>query len=173
MKKLLMSTVLAATGLVAVTANADVSTTSNTAAPTTVQQHHKGDMTRGMNNYFSQLNLTATQQAQIKAIMQEKYGAQKDKRGDYKAEREQMQKQIQTLTDSKTLNNTALNRLADQEAAKTKKRFIERVQTQHAIAQVLTPEQRTKMAQLKSERQAKARQHLQNRKANSSYQKNK
>ena len=111
MKKLLMSTVLAATSLVAITANADVSTVNNnTATPTTVKQHHKGDMNRGMNNYFSQLNLTATQQAQIKAIMQEKFGAQKDKRGDYKAEREQMQKQIQTLTDSKTLNNTTLNR---------------------------------------------------------------
>ena len=165
MKKLLMSTVLAATGLVTITANANVNTISTPAAPTTLQQHHKGGMNHGMNNYFSQLNLTATQQAQIKTIMQEKYGAQKGKRGDYKADREQMQKQIQTLTDSKTLNNTALNRLADQEAAKTKQRFIERVQTQHAIAQVLTPEQRTKMAQLKSERQAKGRQHLQNRKA--------
>lgn len=174
MKKLLMSTVLAATSLVAITANADVSTVNNnTATPATVKQHHKGDMNRGMNNYFSQLNLSATQQAQIKAIMQEKFGAQKDKRGDYKAEREQMQKQIQTLTDSKTLNNTTLNRLADQEAAKTKQRFIERVQTQHAISQVLTPEQRSKMAQLKTERQAKGRQHLQNRKANSTYQKNK
>lgn len=173
MKKLLMSTVLAATSLVAITANADVSTVNNnTATPTTVQQQ-KGGMHRGMNNHFSQLNLTATQQAQIKAIMQEKFGAQKDKRGDYKAEREQMQKQIQTLTDSKTLNNTMLNRLADQEAAKTKQRFIERVQTQHAISQVLTPEQRSKLAQLKAERQAKGRQHLQNRKANSTYQKNK
>ena len=66
-----------------------------------------------------------------------------------------MQQQVQALTDAKTLNNAAVNRLADQEAAKTKQRFIQRIETQHAIAQVLTPEQRQKMAQLKSERKAK------------------
>ncbi|WP_182406470.1 Spy/CpxP family protein refolding chaperone [Psychrobacter sp. GP33] len=169
MKKLLMSTVIAASSIFAITAGANAaSPATDTATQSSTQKQHRA----GAHNPYSQLNLTATQQAQIKAIMQEKYGAQKDKRGDYKAEREQMQKQIQTLTDSKTLNNTTLNRLADQEAAKTKQRFIERVQTQHAISQVLTPEQRTKMAQLKSERQAKGRQHLQNRKANSNYQKN-
>lgn len=159
MKKLLMSTILAASSIFAITTGANAAT--DTAAQSTMQKQHRG----GAHNPYSQLNLTTTQEAQIKAIMQQKYGAQKDKRGDYKAEREQMQKQIQTLTDSKTLNNTTLNRLADQEVAKTKQRFIERVQTQHAISQILTTEQRAKMAQLKTERQAKGRQHWENRKA--------
>lgn len=172
MKKLLMSTLIAASSVFALTANANVSPVTNTATPTTVQQQ-KGGMHRGMNNQFSQLNLTATQQAQIKTILQEKRGTQQGKRSDHKAEREQMQQQIQTLTNSKTLNNTTLNRLADQEAAKSKQRFIERVQTQHAIAQVLTPEQRTKLTQLKKERQAKGLEHLKQRKANSTQQKTK
>ena len=161
MKKLLMSTILAASSVFAITTGANAaSPATDTAAQSSTQQHRAG-----AHNPYAQLNLTATQEAQIKAIMQQKYGAQKGKAGNYKAEREQMQKQIQTLTDSKTLNNTTLNRLADQEAAKTKQRFIERVQTQHAISQILTPEQRSKMAQLKTERQAKGRQHWENRKA--------
>lgn len=163
MRKLLISSVIAASSVFTLTvgAHAAVNTTAHSSAQSTVQKQHKN----GAYNLYSQLNLTATQEAQIKGIMQEKYGAQKGKRGTYKAEREQMQKQIQTLTDNKTLNNTTLNRLADQEAAKAKQRFIDRVQTQHAISQVLTAEQRSKMAQLKAERQAKGRQHWESRKA--------
>lgn len=63
-----------------------------------------------------------------------------------------MDQQIQALTNASTLNTAALNRLADQRAAKEKQRFIERVQTQHAIAQVLTAEQRAKLAQMKEDR---------------------
>ena len=74
-----------------------------------------------------------------------------------------MQQQMQALTNAKTLDAAAVNRLADQQAAKTKQRFIERVQTEHAIAQVLTPEQRQKMAQLKLERKAKGHHGSKNR----------
>ncbi len=161
MKKLLISSVLATSSLFALTACANVGAATDTSSVSTVQKQYKG----GMKGPFSQLDLTATQQAQIKAIMQEKSGAKEGKRGQYKAEREQTQQQIQALTDSKTLNTSTLNRLADQQAAKDKQRFIERVQTQHAISQVLTPEQRTKLAQLKSERKAKGGQRLKNRHA--------
>ncbi|MGO2998401.1 MAG: Spy/CpxP family protein refolding chaperone [Moraxellaceae bacterium] len=113
---------------------------------------------------MSKLNLTATQQAQIKAIMQEKHGDRVADREKHQAERAQMEQQIQALTNASTLNNAAVNRLADQQAAKAKQRFIERVQTQHAISQVLTAEQRAKMEQLKSERQEKGRKHLKDRK---------
>lgn len=161
MKKILMSSVLVASSLFAMTAGASVSSANDTSSYNTMQKQYK-DGTKGP---FSQLNLTATQQAQIKAIMQSKSDARKNDRENYKAERAQMQQQIQTLTDSKTLNTSALNRLADQQAAKDKQRFIDRVQTQHAIAQVLTAEQRSKMAQLKSERKEKGRKHWENRKA--------
>ena len=119
---------------------------------------------------MAQLDLTATQQAQIKAIMQEKYTGNKNDRSKYQAARAQMQQQMQTLTNAKTLDAAAVNRLADQQASKTKQRFIERVQTEHAIAQVLTPEQRQKMAQLKSERKAKGHHGSKNRQMHGKYQ---
>ena len=154
MKKLLMGSVLAMSSVLTVTACSSVNA-STEATPTATKMQHKGMYKDGMRGPMAELGLTATQKAQIKAIMQEKSGDRKNDRSKYKTERTQMQQQVQALTDTKTLNNAAVNRLADQEAAKTKQRFIQRIETQHAIAQVLTPEQRQKMAQLKSERKAK------------------
>lgn len=161
MKKLLIGSVLAMSSVLTVTACTSVNATTDT-APTTskMQKHHQDGIKNGMHKDsmrgpMAQLDLTATQQAQIKAIMQEKNGDRKNDRAKYQAERMQMQQQIQVLTSARTLDSAAVNRLADQQAAKTKQRFIERIQTQHAISQVLTPEQREKMAQLKTERKAK------------------
>lgn len=156
-----MGSVLALSSVLTVTACTSVNATTDTAPTTTKMQHHKKG---GMRGPMAQLDLTAEQQAQIKAIMQEKYSGQKNDRTKYQAERAQMQQQIQALTSASTLNNAAVNRLADQQAAKTKQRFIKRVQTQHAISQVLTAEQRQKMAQLKSERKAKGHHGSKNRK---------
>ena len=154
MKKLLIGSVLAMSSVLTVTACSSVNA-STEATPTATKMQHKGMYKDGMRGPMAELDLTATQKAQIKAIMQEKSGDRKNDRSKYKTERTQMQQQVQALTDAKTLNNAAVNRLADQEAAKTKQHFIQRIETQHAIAQVLTPEQRQKMAQLKSERKAK------------------
>lgn len=168
MKKLLIGSVLAISSVLTVTGctsvNATTDTTSVTPTTTNMQKQHKAGMHKGgMRGPMSQLDLTATQQAQIKAIMQEKYSGNKNDRTKYQAERAQMQQQMQALTNAKTLDAAAVNRLADQQAAKTKQRFIERVQTEHAISQVLTPEQRQKMAQLKSERKAKGHHGSKNR----------
>ncbi|WP_413521253.1 Spy/CpxP family protein refolding chaperone [Psychrobacter glacincola] len=154
MKKLLMGSVLAMSSVWTVTACSSVNA-STEAAPTATKMQHKGIYKDGMKNPMAKLDLTEVQQAQIKAIMQEKSGDRKNDRAKYQAERMQMQQQMQALTNANTLDNAAINRLADQQAAKTKQRFIERVQTQHAISQVLTVEQRAKMALLKSERKAK------------------
>ena len=173
MKKLLISSVLAMSSVLTVTGctsvNATTDTTSATPTTTSMQKQHKTGMEDGMRGPMAQLDLTATQQAQIKAIMQEKYTGNKNDRSKYQAERAQMQQQMQTLTNAKTLDAAAVNRLADQQAAKTKQRFIERVQTEHAIAQVLTPEQRQKMAQLKSERKAKGHHGSKNRQMHGKY----
>ncbi|WP_289000418.1 Spy/CpxP family protein refolding chaperone [uncultured Psychrobacter sp.] len=161
MKKLLMGTVLATSSVFAVTACTSVNaTTDSVPATSKMQKHHqggmhKGDMKGGMRGPLSQLDLSATQQAQIKAIMEAKHGDRKTERAQHKAERAQMHQQMQALTTASTLNTAALNRLADQQAAKVKQRFIEHAQTQHAIAQVLTPEQRAKLAKLQKERMAK------------------
>ena len=168
MKKLLIGSVLAISSVLTVTGctsvNATTDTTPATTTTTSMQKQHKAGMHKGgMRGPMSQLDLTATQQAQIKAIMQEKYSGNKKDRSKYQAERAQMQQQMQALTNAKTLDAAAVNRLADQQAAKTKQRVIERVQTEHAISQVLTPEQRQKMAQLKSERKAKGHHGSKNR----------
>ena len=159
MKKLLMGSVLAMSSIFTVTACSSVNATTDT-TPTTSKMQHKDGMKKAMNKSgmrgpMSQLDLTATQQAQIKAIMQAQHGDRKADRTKNKLERAQMQQQMQALTNSSTLNTAAVNRLADQQAAKTKQRFIERVQTQHAISQVLTAEQRAKLATLKAEKIAK------------------
>ena len=157
MKKTLMNTALVVSSLFALSACANVGAATDTSAYSnakqsqTMQKHHKG----ASKGPLSQLNLTATQQAQIKAIMQDKHGAKEGTRADHKAERLQMQQQIQTLTASNTLNSSAVNQLAEQQAAKSKQRFIDRIQTQHAISQILTPEQRQKLVQLKAERKQK------------------
>ena len=174
MKKLLIGSVLAMSSVLTVTGCTSVNATTDTmsATPTTtsMQKQHKAGMKDGMRGPMAQLDLTAAQQAQIKAIMQEKYTGNKNDRSKYQAERAQMQQQMQALTNAKTLDAAAVNRLADQQAAKTKQRFIERVQTEHAIAQVLTPEQRQKMAQLKSERKAKGHHGSKNRQMHGKYQ---
>lgn len=175
MKKLLIGSVLAISSVLTVTGctsvNATTDTTSVTPTTTNMQKQHKAGMHKGgMRGPMAQLDLTATQQAQIKAIMQEKYSGNKNNRSKYQAERAQMQQQMQALTNAKTLDAAAVNRLADQQAAKTKQRFIERVQTEHAIAQVLTPEQRQKMAQLKLERKAKGHHGSKNRQMHSKHQ---
>ena len=173
MKKLLIGSVLAISSVLTVTGCTSVNATTDTTPATTtnMQKQHKAGMHKGgMRGPMSQLDLTATQQAQIKAIMQEKYSGNKKDRSKYQAERAQMQQQMQALTNAKTLDAAAVNRLADQQAAKTKQRFIERVQTEHAISQVLTPEQRQKMAQLKLERKAKGHHGSKNRQMHSKHQ---
>src|SRR5690606_12712407 len=135
MKKLLIGSVLAISSVLTVTGCTSVNATTDTTPATTtnMQKQHKAGMKDGMHKGgmrgpMSQLDLTATQQAQIKAIMQEKYSGNKKDRSKYQAERAQMQQQMQALTNTKTLDAAAVNRLADQQAAKTKQRFIERVQ---------------------------------------------
>ena len=78
MKKLLIGSVLAISSVLTVTGctsvNATTDTTSVTPTTTNMQKQHKAGMHKGgMRGPMSQLDLTATQQAQIKAIMQEKY----------------------------------------------------------------------------------------------------
>lgn len=155
MKKLLMGSVLAMSSIFTVTACTSVNATTDTTPTTSKMQHKDGMKKGGMRGPMSQLDLTATQQAQIKAIMQAQHGDRKADRTKNKAERAQMHQQMQALTNASTLNTAAVNRLADQQAAKTKQRFVDRVQTQHAISQVLTAEQRAKLAKLQAEKMAK------------------
>lgn len=156
MKKLLLSTVVAVSSVFTLTACTSVNATTDTALPTTKQQHYKADLKQDfMRGPMSQLDLTAAQQAQIKALMQAHRDDRKAERANHKAARVQTHQHVHALANASSLDTVAVNRLADQQAAKTKARFIERVQTQHAIAQVLTAEQREKLAKLQAEKMAK------------------
>ena len=101
MKKLLIGSVLAISSVLTVTGCTSVNATTDTTPATTtnMQKQHKAGMKDGMHKGgmrgpMSQLDLTATQQAQIKAIMQEKYSSNKNDRSKYQAERAQMQQQM-------------------------------------------------------------------------------
>ncbi|WP_367107464.1 hypothetical protein [uncultured Psychrobacter sp.] len=87
MKKLLTSSILALSSVFALTACTSVDANTDTQPPTTQMQKqyqgkmHKGSMKDGrMRGPFAQLNLTATQQAQIQAIKQNNSGDRMQKR---------------------------------------------------------------------------------------------
>lgn len=160
MKKLPVNAAIILSSLMAV----GVCTSANAAPSATpaVTQSEKGfaGYHKNLGNYenygkkrFSELNLTADQEAKIKAIMQKNHSARGQNFEAMKAERQALQSQIQSLTNSPTLNNTELNRLANLEAEKSRQRFISRVQTQREIAQVLTADQRQKLATMRTDRQ--------------------
>lgn len=160
MKKLLLSTLLAASSTLALagTAQAAPAATANATSTTTIKQvdqaqttAKKGAFKNKGHNPMAALNLTEAQQAKIKTIMQEQRGS--GDRTQMRAEHQQTQQKIADLTKASTLDTRALNTMADAQAAKAKQRFIKRVQMQHAIAQVLTPEQREQMAKAQAERQ--------------------
>ena len=101
MKKLLMSSILATSSVFALTACAGVNAATDSSAAT--QIHYKK---ASMNNPFSELNLSASQQAQMQALRENNRGKQ--------------------------------------------------MQNREAMMQILTPEQREKMTQLRADRMATA-----------------
>ncbi|WP_201532612.1 Spy/CpxP family protein refolding chaperone [Psychrobacter ciconiae] len=177
MKKILISTALITSAALGVTAcssvNAATDTASNNQATTLHQdgaRHHKRFSNHGGKKPFAELNLSADQETKIKAIMQKHHGARTQNVAAMKTERQAMQSQVQNLANSPALNSAELNRLANLEAEKTRQRFINRVQMQREIAQVLTPEQRQKLATITAERQNKRANHAQKRSQHSKYQ---
>lgn len=147
MKKLLMSSLLVASSTLLMTGGVQAApATTNTAVTAKAQTGYQDKMLKR----FDALNLTDAQKAKIKTIMQFQHNG--FDRSKMMAEHQQIQQRINALASSSTLDAKALNALADEQAEKTKQRFIKRVETQHAIAQVLTAEQRQKLATLQAER---------------------
>ncbi|SUD91713.1 Spy/CpxP family protein refolding chaperone [Psychrobacter phenylpyruvicus] len=164
MNKLVLSTVLAVSGSLAMVGctQASAVSESQTTAATKMQhgmhgQHHKGGPMgkRGGGYGYQQLNLTAEQQAQMQALREAQKQKHQANRQQHQAQMQQLHAQTQALINSPTLNTTSLNNLAEQQAAFSKQRFIERVQTQHAMAQILTDEQKAQLQKMREERQAK------------------
>ena len=99
----------------------------------------------GMHRAMDKLDLTEAQQAKIDAIMDAKKAGWEANRTSKQAKREQEHEQMQALMNQTTLNQAQVNRLANAHAEEAKQRFIDRIETQHAIAQVLTSGQRAEL----------------------------
>jgi len=74
MKKLLISSVVAASSLFAITACANVGEAKDATSAPTMQHHNQGQMQAQMQNMMSELNLTADQRAQMQAMRQNNSG---------------------------------------------------------------------------------------------------
>lgn len=162
MRKLVLGSVLALSGSLAMVGCTQASAVSESqATPATKMQHmqgqhHKGGQHMGKRGGgFEKLNLTAEQKAQMKALRQAQKQNHQANRQQHQAQMQKMQAQTQALINSPTLNTTALNNLAEQHAAHSKQRFIQRVQSQHAMAQILTDEQKAELQKMREDRQAK------------------
>lgn len=162
MKKLVLGSVLALSSSLAMVGCTQANAVSESQTKPTTQmqqkaQFQKGKHHKGKRGGFENLNLSAEQEAQIQALRQ----AQNQKRQVYsqqhRAQMQQLQAQTEALINSPTLNNAALNKLAEQQAAISKQRFIQRVQSQHAMAQVLTEEQKAELKKMREERGGKSR----------------
>ncbi|MGM8909530.1 Spy/CpxP family protein refolding chaperone [Psychrobacter sp. 1U1] len=187
MKKLLMGSVLAMSSVFTVTACTSVNATTDTAPTTSKMQHHKagvkGGMHKGgMRGPMSQLDLTTTQQAQIKAIMQEKHGERMQNReamlailtAEQRAQLETLKSERQAKGHRRSHNKggknsplSELNLTATQQAQIATIRQNNsgnRMQNHSAIIQVLTAEQRQKLEAIKADRMAKGHKGLERQK---------
>lgn len=113
---------------------------------------------RGMKKIFQELNLTTEQQQRIQAIRQES----KENNSSLRQEMRQTKEEMRELM----ANDTSDNELRQQhEKIQNLKKELgnQRFETMLKIRQVLTPEQRTKMAELKQQRWEKRRQRWESR----------
>lgn len=116
--------------------------------------HQKGhDFGKGHygSKIYRKLDLSDAQKSQVRDIMQASKG---DRQGKYHNMMNQV-KARQTLIESPTLDEAALNQMADTMASKVKQRFIARTKAEHQIWQILTPEQREKAKKLQAKRAEK------------------
>ena len=98
-----------------------------------------------------QVDLSESQQSAIKAIAE-------SSRDSTKLAREQIRDSHKALRDLVTSDSYSLDQartLADQQAKLSADLTVTRIDSMHQIQQVLTPEQRTKLAELRTERKDK------------------
>lgn len=177
MKKLLMASVLATSSIFAVTACTSVGATADTSASSSLQKQHKGTNKDGTRGPLAQLNLSATQQAQIQAIKQ-------NSRNERVQTREAIQQvltveqraQLDSMTSERKSKGrqghhkkgqqnplAQLNLSSAQQAqieAIKENTSIDRMQKREAVMAVLTTDQRAQLEAAKSQRQDKGRRSL-------------
>ena len=150
-----MSSLLVATSTMMMTSGAQAFPKQLTSATNSAV---KVDYQEKMLKRYEGLNLTDIQKAQIKTILQSQRSGQKTTdRSQMMAQYQQNKQKMDALVTAKTLDTRVMNEMAEEQAARAKQRFIKRVETQHAIMQVLTAEQREKLATMQAEKQAERR----------------
>lgn len=108
---------------------------------------------------YRKLGLTDVQKQQVRRIMQAAKGS---KLGKHQYMLEKM-KARQALIQAPTLDEAALNRLANDTADSVKKRFIARTKAEHQIWQLLTPKQREKAEKMQERRAKKMQKRMEKR----------
>lgn len=108
---------------------------------------------------YRKLGLTDVQKQQVRRIMQAAKGS---KLGKHQYMLEKM-KARQALIQAPTLDEAALNRLANDAADSVKKRFIARTKAEHQIWQLLTPKQREKAEKMQERRAKKMQKRMEKR----------
>lgn len=98
-----------------------------------------------------QVDLSEGQQAEIKAIVESSREGNKQAREQMRESRKAMHE----LATSDSYNIEQVRTLADQQARLKADLTVARIDSMHRVQQVLTPEQKTKLAELRAERKDK------------------
>lgn len=106
---------------------------------------------RGMGRMFKQLDLTEDQKAQMKAIREQSRESTKSLREQMKANRQQLQQ----LTDNGQFNEASVAAVAQQQGQIHAQMIVAKEKVKAQMFNVLTAEQKAKVAQLKAERKQK------------------
>lgn len=101
---------------------------------------------------FRELDLTDTQQQQMKALRQANREAMKGNYGENHAAMQVSHQQMQALLLAEDFDETAVRGLAQQMSEQQVERRMAMLAKRHEMLNILTPEQKTKYQQLKAER---------------------
>lgn len=107
--------------------------------------HRGGEFGRG-GFMLRGLDLTADQQAQVKAIMEAARTNSQATRGALKANHDK----LDVLTAGGAFDEAAVTAVANEQGALTAKMIVDRERTKSQIAAILTPEQKAKAAEMKA-----------------------
>lgn len=149
MKKLLTTTLLASTLLASTAFSADQNKN---------KRFGKGNM--GPAKIYRKLDLTDTQEKQIKAIF-DSVRPNKEKanmKADFKAKMQARR----SVIEAKTLDMAAVNKIADEQATRAKERFVKMIEAEHKAWQVLTPEQQAKAKKMMEKRAERMEKRMEN-----------
>lgn len=105
------------------------------------KHHMKHKKAGDMPFYLRDIDLTETQQAQVKAMMEKRHADRKTGKGEYW----QTKKAIHELTRAEDLNEVELEKLIDKSLAMKKEAALARARFHHEIYNLLTAEQQQQL----------------------------